>query len=722
VLRPPTFGKLLAALEEKTYHIVHFDGHGSYTTETDGVLIFEKDTSNCGEEISATILGELLRRHNIPLMVLNACQSAKIDTQTKDPFTTIATSLLHAGTHNVVAMSYSLLVSGAKVFVPAFYQQLFKTGDVTEATLAGRRAMYLNQKRDTFYGQITFHDWIVPVLYQQQTTDILPKLQPNPTKKETQLPSEVQNIGDYGFIGRDQTIQQLEHAIRLKPAGILIHGIAGEGKTTLTKGFLQWLENTNGLGTGVFWFNFQDINNAEHIITTLTNALFGMPAMALPTEQQLSNVTQVLKNNPFFIVWDNFESASGIPNTEISALLPKADRNLLKHFLHDLRGGKTKVLITSRSPETWLTPQECNQLQLDGLNGEELWQYSNAIVNDFGLSFERESKTYIDLMNKLAGNPLAVRAILLRLQEKSAAAILNELENNITLIGTDEGTQRIQVALAVFEKGIDRTYAPTLRLLGLHEHHADTDLLGDMLKEIGETTPPEPCFTTLESAGLCHHIGNNIYKIHPALRSCLVQLHPAQKTDKQTFVEVMSNLAGAFTSKELHKQRRVFMLFSACFHYALNLSQELNNPTAELTLTEALAIYAQNTRNFSEAEKLYADYAEVAKKHDNTQAEAVAYHQLGMIAEERRDFINAEKYYKQSLTIKLKMGNEYGAAKTYHQLGRIAEERRDFDSAENWYQKSLKIFEQLGDQYSTEIVKESITRLNNTKNNLTTGG
>lgn len=116
VLRPPTFSQLLKVLRNHTgyYHIVHFDGHGSYGTPLhtscaayEGHLIFES-ASGQSEPIETGRLSQLLAEYNIPIVVLNACQSGRIDGYAADPFSCVATGLLKAGIRSVVAMSYSL--------------------------------------------------------------------------------------------------------------------------------------------------------------------------------------------------------------------------------------------------------------------------------------------------------------------------------------------------------------------------------------------------------------------------------------------------------------------------------------------------------------------------------------------------------------------------------------------------------------------------------------
>ena len=715
VLRPPTFEQLLAVLREKPnfYHIVHFDGHGSYDGHECGVLIFEKEKEDCGEgdPISAKKLSELLREHNIPIMILNACQSAMQAKYAGDPFASVAASLIKAGVYSVVAMSYNLWVSGAKEFVPKFYERLFEDGNIAEAMRLGRQKMYRNNMRNSIVGEAEFNDWIVPILYQQlpSCNNVLPKLKPHEVEP-SKLPDEILDIDDYGFIGREREIFKLERAIQRQPqAGILIHGISGEGKTTLVKGFLQWLNNTKGLGRGAFWFSFENIHSANYIIDTLVSVFFGIQARMLPEEEKFTAVVKKLKVERFFLLWDNFESASGIEGSEVSAKISENGRKLLKRFLYELRNGKTKVLITSRSREEWLSLQECFCLPLSGLQGEELWQYCNAVVADLGLSLDRTNEDYQNLLKKLHGNPLAIRAILLRLGEKPAKALLAEFNENFKGLEGDDSTNRIQAVLSVFKSGLDEKFAPVLRILGLYEHFAEVSGIGLILQaekpdEVLELA--NNCFAILERVGLCHFVRNSIYKLHPALRSCLIKHYPAEEADKRVFVDVMCCLVRYFLIeplKPLREKQNVFSLFGANFYRALDIAREFNMREEVLCFNNGLAFYTYQVRNFAEAKYLYGELANTARIYSSEEYEAIAYRQLGVIAHECRDFNTAKKWYQKSLQILLKLNDEHSAAGIYHELGMVAFECRDFTAAEGWYHKSLEIKLRFNDEYGTAI-------------------
>ncbi|MCP4699508.1 MAG: tetratricopeptide repeat protein [Gammaproteobacteria bacterium] len=718
VLRPPAFEQLRRTLRAKKdfYHIVHFDGHGGYGDSgppdgghsfqgPQGRLLFENEQGGA-DAIEAERLTQLLSDFRLPLMVLNACQSARIDERAEDAFASIAAALLKAGIRGVVAMGYNLYVSGAQRFVPAFYQNLFESGSVAEAVRAGRQAMRASPERVCVLGEHPLQDWLVPVLYQQEPVEMRFEKSAAPLETAVQLPPEALEQGDCGFIGREGLILALERALlpRQPQAAVLIHGMAGVGKTTAAQGMARWLCDTDGLQAGLFWFRFDDLRDIEYMVNRLVEALFDTRTMALPLEQKQAALLEKLHQTPFLLVWDNFESAAGIANTEVTPQLSDADRQWLKKLLKNLRGGRTKILITSRSPETWLSPQECYRLPLTGLQGEERWAYCNAVLLYLRRHIERQDRAaYAELMDFLDGHPLAMRAVLPRLLEESPAALLAALQQRFSAAaGEEESTLKIHAALELSIQALPVAHAPLLRLLGLHQRYVDTDCLVDMLKSAGadrDRTSLEACISTLETGGLLHHQGQGIYAMHPALSGWLRQYRPAEEQEQRGFVDIMGRLADALAPRQLHEQRLPFYLHGANFHHALDLAGRLRMDIHLAALTQALAAFAQHNRDFGAARRLFEALAKHESSHENQEGLADAYHQLGIIAQEQRDFQTAEQWYKKSLAIDEKQGNEHGAAKTCHQLGSIAQEQRDFRAAEQWCKKSLAIKEKQGNKH-----------------------
>lgn len=600
LLRPPTFDELRSHLRSRPdhYHILHFDGHGSYGNHSgsidphaltlqglEGQLIFEDAQGNPDPQ-NASVLSELLREYKVPVVVLNACQSAMVDEHAEDAFASVAASLQKSGVHSVVAMAYSLYVSAAQHFLPAFYQRLFETGSVADATRAGRQQTFAHKDRVCARGKFPLEDWIVPVLYEQHAIDLSFAVAPDvkPVESESYIPdSASDDRNPYGLVGRDGAVLQLERAFHRPPAGILIQGLGGIGKTTLARGFIKWLSETDGLGNGCFWFSFQEIRSFEVVLNEMTGALFGTNALALPLQNKADALAASFKENRFVIVWDNFEVVRGLEGTAIKPTLSTEDQAHLVRFLKSLRGGQTKVLITSRSTEDWIDPLECYRLKLGGLYGEERWEYCERIVQDLGLSVDRSDEAWSNLMDRLNGHPLAMRVLLPRLQDKTPKQLISAIESNLLQFESQgHESAKLFATLSFIQDGLADDLQILLIPLAMHEKFVDAD---DLIAMGKEANPPvtqaeiERLLQALTVAGLLQNHGNGIYELHPAL-SRFLQLTVLVKAEEavrdswwKRFVIRMCLIADTYAPKELHEQRPVFHFYEASFRRALDQSQ-----------------------------------------------------------------------------------------------------------------------------------------------------
>jgi hypothetical protein len=248
-LRPPTLSALDDRLRDASkphVHIVHFDGHGVYDKGVGlGFLLFE-DEKHQRHMVDAEQLGTLLNEMGIPLMVLNACQSAQPDD--RNPFGSVASRLIESGVGGVVAMNYSVLVETAKRFTKEFYGALARGDSANAAMDTARRNLFADTKRLTLpHPQeeraiiVHLQDWFLPALYQQ--AESLSPFKPDgksvvsTTKTTIPLQSNGERCGFpppplHGFHGRARELLDLERAFATRRI-VVLHGFGGQGKTSL---------------------------------------------------------------------------------------------------------------------------------------------------------------------------------------------------------------------------------------------------------------------------------------------------------------------------------------------------------------------------------------------------------------------------------------------------------------------------------------------------------
>jgi hypothetical protein len=183
--RPPTLPRLeemLSAAQRRgqPYHIVHFDGHGTFQPDIElAALCFEKGQAHAAMKtetdfVRAERVGALLLKYNIPLVVLEACRSGQVGR--KAAFRSVAPRLIEAGVGSVLSMSHAVHVEAARVLLERFYRELVADVTIGQALEAGRAALIAEPHRWIEPGphgrKVALQDWFLPHLYQRTEQDV----------------------------------------------------------------------------------------------------------------------------------------------------------------------------------------------------------------------------------------------------------------------------------------------------------------------------------------------------------------------------------------------------------------------------------------------------------------------------------------------------------------------------------------------------------------------
>ena len=379
-------------------------------------------------------------------------------------------------------------------------------------------------------------------------------------------------------------------------------------------------------------------------------------------------------------------------------MLSRDDRNSLQRFLEKLRGAPTKVIITSRGEETWLGSQNCFKLPLGGLRHEEVWEYAAQILDDLGVRLNRRDAALADLLEWLGGHPLAMQAVLPQLEKHNVPELWSTLENNLGRFSglDDEIQRRLYSCLDILRQSLPEDLRPLLVPLSLHEKYLDVDYLAQIAQEADQSFDRvriDLFVSALTPAGLLTKRNSTAYEIHPLLATFLRgQVLSKAATDEveewtRAFVMFMALLAEDSGDKEPHEQQEVFAIHQANFHHALLQAGKLGMELQVVMLTQSLAVYAFNRRNFTRAEQLYAYLV----NQPNKTICNIACSQLGNIAIERSDYYAAEQWFLRAIELARDVGNERRLFGAYYGLGIVAHKQGDRTAAKRWYRMALDI-------------------------------
>ena len=800
LLRPGTYEALSRHLDGKEgyYHIIHFDVHGAVLSHEQlqqgrefnrygfqarfgredikayeglkAFLFLEEDQKGKADPVEAGELAALLTGKGIPVCILNACQSGKQVYQesvigavslgeeaqpesgmtSQDSIdqreTSLGSRLMSAGMQMVVAMGYSVTVSAASLLMQKIYSELFAERGMTDAIRLGRKELYERKNRQAYSNQqIELEDWVLPVVYVNQTVN----LNLRDFRDGQEAEAYFERVGrqyqfqqpTYGFVGRDLEILKLEKRL-LQHNVLLLRGMGGTGKTTLLNYLREWWQTTR-FAQEVFYFGYDEKAwSLEQILFKIAQQVYDRFEQA--TFQAMSVAVQVpkllakLRAENYVLMLDNLESVTGqalsIPNT-----LTIEQQRPLANFVQQLVGGKTKVVLGSRSDEQWLQASfQDNVYGLKGLDPESRSVLAEAILqrqvkDPNRIAQLRQEEDFRRLVQVLAGYPLAMEVVLANLKQKSAKEILDALQvadvqlnvggedktNNIlkrveySHSNLSEQAQQLLVCLAPFSSFIDR---------------AVLKIYGKCLQQLEPFAayPFEQFDAAIEEAvrwGLLSPISEEmprLLQIQPVfpffLRTKLSQGDGGQREAlyqgfKQHYKVVAGQFEQLLNSKEA-QERQWGSLFCRVEYENLYGALQLCLQTQEgLEIFFCLSKYFEVIQDTQNALKLAVSVNQALDQYSPEQKE-----QLGIDAVSAVDllalcYLKTQQYeaarqtYEKQLELLQGLSQveeqlrQLSKARTYHNLGIVAQDLREVEQARTYHQQALQIFTEFNDRF-----------------------
>lgn len=780
LLRPGTYEALenhLSGKGEGFYHIIHFDAHGGLATydqiqkprqedryryryggrpelqRYEGVkafLFLEGDEKGKADAVEATELADLLKRRGIPVCILNACQSAKQisgegGASLQDDYreTSLGSQLMAAGMQMVVAMGYSITVSAAALLMERLYSQLFAEKGITEAIRLGRRELFMNKKRRVYYNQrIDLEDWLLPVVYCNQAVDLNLREFRTPQEKKDYLLSKSKLYRfpqpEFGFVGRDLEILKIEKAL-LRHNILLLQGMGGTGKTTLLNYLREWWQTTN-FTEKVFYFGYDEKAwTLQQVLRKIGKQVYGEFDKDLPQDAQVEELVTTLRTNSYAIILDNLESVTG-QKLAIKNTLSKPKRNEIRDFLARLAGGKTRVVLGSRSSEEWLQDQtfRTNVYQLQGLDREARTVLAEKILERHVAAHHiptvRKDPEFARLMQVLAGYPLAMEVLLANLKRQSPAEILAALQAaDVDLdIDSEDKTKSILKCVEYSHSNLSPEAQKLLLCLAPFSGFIVHSAIPNYVEQLQKLEPfKNYAFDKFDEAvqeaiswGLLSPDSSNppLLAIQPVfpyfLKTKLETLDDATHAAlREGFKNHYLDLAGyykQFMDSKDPDERQLGQFFCQLeyenLYNALHMSLEKQE---NISIFFCLDKYFELTNDTQSKLNMAEMVCQGLEKYPPAWIEGELDYQVGIVVDrlaagylDTKQYQQAKQSYERVLEISQALkGTEERVKKgwfasTYHNLGIVAQQLREFEKARRNYQLALEINIEFGDRYN----------------------
>jgi ATP/maltotriose-dependent transcriptional regulator MalT/DNA-binding MarR family transcriptional regulator len=508
------------------------------------------------------------------------------------------------------------------------------------------------------------------------------------------------------FVGRENELSSIiqwlgERINRM----IIVHGIAGIGKTTLISKVIMGSK----LKGNVFWYRFHEWDNLRNVLCPIseflslinkndlkdyieTNPTIDLNDAANILETELDNTNSIL----FF---DDFHKIE--ENDSIVGLF-----RLLTEMLERISG--VKFVIASRSLVHFYDRREVVvkkliiEMPLKGLDeagSKELLKLRN--VKDI------EQKTAFDLIYKLTqGHPLSLE-------------LIDELESFIKL--KDEKNINLYIEEEIFLKLSDEE-KKILQVASLHRYPTEldglliyTDLTYDVLSKLSKKSLLEKTSEGYEA----HEIVKDFFFSHLSPKQKKVfhsKIGDYYRTLIDTSYHILDKCRAAIetihhqfeagdlkTVIEIAIQTGQILIDQGYYEELHNIINNIDTKKLDRTyLIDLLPLKGDINRILGDNQKALELYREALdlpaiEKDENITKLSELHRKIGHVHEKLDEWDTAIKHYNKSLDLSEKCGDLKGITDAYGGLGWVYWKKQDYDLANKYYDKCMRKAELMED-------------------------
>ena len=678
-------------------------------------------------------MASLLKKFDIPMVVLNACSSAY---ETGQDNSSIGSILAMSGISYVIAMRYDIPIASAATAVQTLYLTLLSKRPTSGLIAVIRKQIFQDQSLGRFHGFSYLKlDWLLPIAYvgEHPSPAYFTTVQPNLLDQETISRSALVKSLEFdaypAIRGREIDVLQIETILSMQPDSkpVLIHGLSGVGKTTLLR-HLSWWWAATGLTTRVLWLDMAQCNRSiaemmAHLITLLTKT---SNSCCLTVPGFKESLSKTLSSERYMVVFENMDTAQEI----LQQNQDDPDTQTFTELCRGLCADAAITLIEQRTPHLRMLGMSCHSHHLLGINKTEILQLASIQVSRQVGQDSVKSSDIVRLAQHCNGLPGVVEELV-----QSLLSSPTDLDVFLSSFDPWHHPEKLNTTQTISFAGKWRDVALTAEerqilscftLLKRFVRRAD---LGRYIQVRTQMTPRQPGIeaTVLEQllerlllSGLVTDCTEE-QSFSTEQKSDLLELHPllsvrlrqeveevADESSKElAFVEVFCEEARSYSNllAKAHEQRRqtIFgmLRFNADnFFTAMMLAIRHRQVKKALSLQNVLMLHHRKATSYQEGAtvcRLFLDQLSTLNIKDTNPLEISLLQDQGNLLSSAGEFSDAETCFVKALGIlnELEDQGEYDLfrLRTYSDLGGLAFLKASYREGFEQFNRGSKLYE-----------------------------